>query len=56
MTSAAMREQVTMSAVIGCDSFLSLRNVRNGNLGQRVNRFNLVRWLTGMFRLTCAER
>jgi hypothetical protein len=26
-----------MSIVIGCDSFLSLRNVRNGDLGRRLN-------------------
>ena len=26
-----------MSAIIGCDSFLSLRNVRNGNLGRHID-------------------
>lgn len=42
MTSAAMRDKVTMRAVIGCDSFLSLRNVRNGNLGEFIDDLHVL--------------
>jgi hypothetical protein len=31
-----------MTAIIGCDSFLSLRNVRNGTLGQYLNGLHLL--------------
>lgn len=36
MTSAARCQQFDMKAIIACDSFLSLRNVRNGDLGLRI--------------------
>ena len=34
-----------MSIVIGCDSFLALRNVRNGNLGQWLNGQRVLVWV-----------
>jgi len=34
-----------MSIVIGCDSFLSLRNVRNGDLGRRLANHRVLVWV-----------
>jgi hypothetical protein len=34
-----------MSIVIGCDSFLALRNVRNGGLGRRLAGERLIAWV-----------
>src|SRR5437660_7570606 len=34
-----------MSIVIGCDSFLALRNVRNGDLGRRLDGERVMVWV-----------
>src|SRR5437660_4792013 len=34
-----------MSIVIGCDSFLALRNVRNGDLGRRLAGERVIVWV-----------